>query len=98
MGKTSLDPTLVGQLKKLFMENLEGRNALVKYGRVRLKGGQRVVALPAGFDVINIQATGIGTSTPTKYYIVDTTQKYKFTIISSSASDESEVFWHAIGN
>lgn len=96
MAKTSLDPTTVGQLKKLFIENDDGKDALIKSGRVKLAGGKRVVNLPISFKDFNVFLTPIGTSAGT-YYVADVSEKYKFTIVSSSSSDTGEVFWIALG-
>lgn len=96
MSKTQLDPSTITQLKKLFVENLQGKDSVLEYGKAKLAAGQYTVktTLPRPY----VSVTGIGTSTPTTYYVVDDTQPYKFTIISSSASDSGYAFWIAVGN
>jgi hypothetical protein len=96
MAKTSLDPTTVGQLKKLFIENDDGGDALIKSGRVKLASGKAVVSLPTKFDSFTPFVIPIGTSAGV-YYAVDVSEKHKFTIISSSSSDTGEAFWFALG-
>jgi hypothetical protein len=60
MAKTSLDPTTIGQLKKLFLENDDGKNTLLKSGRVKLAGGKAVVRLPIAFENFKPFVQGIG--------------------------------------
>ena len=96
MAKTSLDPTTVGQLKKLFIENDDSKNILLKSGRVKLAGGKAVVKLPTKFDKFLPFAMPIGTSAGV-YYATDVSEKYKFTIVSSSSSDSGEAFWIVLG-
>jgi hypothetical protein len=96
MAKTSLDPTTVGQLKKLFIENDDGKNILLKSGKVKLAGGKAVVNLPIKFDSFMPFVMPIGTSAGA-YYVADVSEKYQFTIVSSSSSDDAEVFWIALG-
>ena len=50
MAKTSLNPTDISQLKKLFIENDDSKNTLLKSGRVKLQKGKAVVNLSAKFD------------------------------------------------
>ena len=96
MSKTSLDPTTIGQLKKLFIESDDGKNLLLKSGRIKLAAGKAVVSLPTKFDKFKPFAIPIGTSAGV-YYTVDVSEKYKFTIVSSSSSDSGEAFWIALG-
>ncbi len=96
MAKTSLDPTTVGQLKKLFIENIDSKNTLLKSGKVKLVSGKHIVNLPTAFKNFAVFLTPIGTSAAT-YYVADVSEKYKFTIVSSSSSDTAEVFWIALG-
>lgn len=95
MGKTQLDPTTITQLKKLFIENLQGKDSVLEYGKVKLALGQYTVKTTLSRP--HVLVTGIGVTTPTTYYVVDDTQPYKFKIISSSASDSGDAFWFAIG-
>lgn len=96
MSKTSLDPTTVGQLKKLFIENDDGKDTLIRSGRVKLAGGKAVINLPISFKEFKPFVMPIGTSAGA-YYVADVSKKYKFTIVSSSSSDTGEVFWIALG-
>lgn len=96
MSKTSLDPAVVGQLKKLFVENVTDKNILLAYGTVKLAGGSFIVTLP--FNHINIQVTGPGSSIPTRYYAVDKSiGRNQFKIWSSFATDDALVDWIALG-
>lgn len=95
MGKTSVDPTIVNQLKKLFVENLIEKDSVLEYGKVRLVSGERKVKSSIKKPIVF--ATPIGTATPTVYYSIDDTRTYEFKIISSSASDSGDAFWIAIG-
>ncbi len=96
MAKTSLDPTTVGQLKKLFIENDDDKNILLKSGRAKLRNGKAVVSLPAKFDSFIPFVTPIGTSAGV-YYATDVSKKYQFTIVSSSSSDSGDAFWIVLG-
>lgn len=96
MSKTSLDPTTVGQLKKLFIENDDDKNILLKSGRVKLANGKAVVNLSAKFYSFIPFVQRIGTSADA-YCVPDVSRKYQFTIVSSSSSDSGEAFWIVLG-
>jgi len=98
VAKTSIDPSGVAQLKKLFIENLDGKDTLVKTGKVKLANGKYRVNLPEVFTDFTVQITAIDTDASDRY-VVDMTNKnnHQFTIVSSSASDSGEAMYLAIG-
>ena len=95
MAKTSLDPSTITQLKKLFVENLQGKDSVLEYGKVRLVSGQYRVK--SSIKKPYVFAIPIGTATPTTYLAIDNTRTYEFKIVSSSASDSGYAFWFAVG-
>ena len=95
MAKTSLDPTTVTQLKKLFVENLIEKDSVLEYGKVKLAAG--IYTVKSSIRNPYAFAIPIGTVTPTTSLAIDNTRTYQFKIISSSASDGGDAFWIAIG-
>ena len=96
MSKTQLDPTGVQQLKKLFVECETDSNIKLRYGRVRLASGERMISFGNDFAPVNIQITAIDTDASYRY-TVRITNSNSFTIVSSDTTDTSEVMYLVLG-
>ena len=104
MSKTQLDPTGVQQLKKLFVECETDGNVKLRYGKVQLAKGRYVVSFGNDFSPINMQvmplmrfdATPLNDVAP-YYYAIVKTNNNSFTIVSSDATDTSEVMYLVLG-
>jgi hypothetical protein len=104
MSKTQLDPTGVQQLKKLFVECETDGNVKLRYGRVKLASGKRMVSFGKDFVPINIQVTSLmrfdadpSDDVAPYYYSINMINNNSFTIVSSDTADTSEVMYLVLG-
>ena len=97
MSKTSLPANTEQQLKKLFVESLNGKATLMLFGRVDLAGGKAVMAKPDGMTDYEVLITQVG-ATPSSYtYSVEYWTNH-FIIHSSDSGDTAEISYLIIGN
>lgn len=97
MPKTSLDPQTVQQLKKLFVESLNGKDTLIFFGHRKMSGGILSVPKPEGVTDYEVFITQRGASTSGYTYSVEYLPN-NFTIHSSNSGDTSEISYMIIGN
>jgi hypothetical protein len=97
MAKTSLSPTDVGQLKKLFPEVINGRDTMIEYGKSKLTSGEVMVVLKKVYKELAVMITPINDTAANKYSVTTMKYKDKFTIKSSDNADTSYVMWFVIG-
>ena len=104
MSKTQLEPVVVQQLKKLFVECETDSNIKLRYGTVKLAGGRYVVTFGNDFSLINMQITPLmrfdadpSDDVAPYYYAIVKTNNNSFTIVSSDTTDTSEVMYLALG-
>jgi hypothetical protein len=97
MPKTSLDPQTEQQLKKLFIESLNGKDTLVGFGHVKLAGGKAVISKPSSITSYEVFTTQIG-ATPTGYDYSVEKWPNSFIIHSSDSGDTAEISYMIIGN
>jgi hypothetical protein len=97
MAKTTIDSQTEQQLKKLFVESLNGKATLMFFGRVKLAGGKAVIAKPDGMNNYEVFVTQLGASTTGYTYCVEKLPTL-FKIHSSNSGDTTEVSYFVIGN
>jgi hypothetical protein len=97
MAKTSLGANTEQQLKKLFVESLNGGDTLVLFGRVTLADGKATLAKPDGMAdyQVFVQETG---ATPTGYTYSVEYKTNTFIIHSSNSGDTTKISYLIIGN
>jgi len=92
MAKTSLDPTLVNQLRKLFPE------VAMESGNVSLVGGIATISLSRRYDGFKVSIVQISDSPDaTKAYSIIKNWNNKFQIKSSDVADTATFDWIVVG-
>lgn len=97
MPKTSLAPHDAQQLKKLFVESLNGKDTLVAFGHVKLAGGRAVILRPDGMSDFEMLIQQIGATTTGYTYSVEYWPD-NLIIHSSDSGDTAEISYMIIGN
>lgn len=97
MPKTSLDPQEIQQLKKLFIESLNGKDTLITFGRVRLAEGTAVVSRPEGITNYETLITTVNAVAKENSYSVEYWPN-SLIIHSSDSADTAEISYMIIGN
>lgn len=101
MPKTSLDPTIEQQFKKLFIECLQGKNVLIDFGNIRLQAGvgesSATVRVSSSVHDYEVFVTQIGATATGYSYSIEKLPDY-FKIHSSNSADTSIISYLIIGS
>jgi len=97
MPKTSLPPEQEQQLKKLFIESINGKDTLIAFGHVKLASGKAVVTRPDGMADYEVFTSQRGVVPTTYTYSVEYWPS-SFIIHSSDSGDTAEISYLIIGN
>jgi hypothetical protein len=97
MPKTLLGSEEEQQLKKLFIESLNGKDTLIAFGRAKLAGGRAVVSIPKGMSDLEMFIQQVGATTTGYTYSVEYWPN-NLIIHSSNSGDTAEISYMIIGN